>query len=277
MPKFDMMSLFSANPPAMPQQQQQQQQQQQPQGTQGQQVQGGGQQLPQMQDPVANIAATAGVTTQAGTNGTQAQGTVQGAQPNANSLDNYKDMFKMQEGQQQQAEAIDAPLFKLDSDALSQSMSKANFMPQVDPQLMQRALGGDQQAFSEVMNGVARNVMQQAISLTQSMVQSGIGTYHKRLDGMLPDRMREFTANESLATDPSASHPAASPVMKALVQQAMKANPSLTVAQAVKQATGFMQAMSAQYAPPPAAQGKDPLTGQSMKPQTETDWASEFN
>lgn len=267
------MSVFSGRQPQAPQAPQQQA----PQGTQGQQVQGGGQQQPMMQDPVAAIAATAGVNAQPTQHGTQGQGQGAGGQNGElNALDAYKNLFTMQAGQQAQAEAIDAPLFKLDSEALGQTMAKANFVPQLDPALMQRALGGDQQAFMEVLNGVARNVMQQSISLTQNMVQSGVGTYHKRLDGILPDRMREFSANETLASDPSAKSPAANPVMKAMVQNIMKADPSKSVQQALKEAQGFVQALASQYQPAPVQQGKDPLTGQTLGAQAETDWSREF-
>lgn len=267
--------------PQAPQQQPQQQQQGGQQGGHTQQsaapnlngmsAQGGGQPPAQWQDPVQGILATA-------TGGQQVQG--QQVQGNgANELDAFTSWFTMQGNGagQQTPEALDAPLFTMDAAKLQEAMSKASFAGGIDQQLMQRALTGDQAAFGDVLNSVARNVMQQSVLMMQNMIQGGIGTYNNRLSQHLPNQFKQFAAKEQIGGKANMQHGAVQPLVSALVQQAMQANPNLTVAQATQQVEKYLTVFANQFATQQTAQQQpvDALTGQptTAAPQ-ETNWAA---
>ena len=283
----NIMGIFSGQPlPQQPQQQpmQQPQQQAQQQGQQGHtqqsaapnmngmSAQGGGQPPVQWQDPIQNIVNTA--TGQQAPQGGQGQ---QVQQQGNNELDNYTKWFTMQgNGQGQQTpEALDAPLFTMDAAKLQEAMGKSSFMGNLDPQLLQRATTGDQAAFGEVLNSVARNVMQQSVIMMQNMVQGGIGTYNTRLGQHLPNQFKQFAAKEQIGGKANLQHGAVQPMVSALMAQAMQADPTLTVAQATQQAEQYLQALAKQFATQQSSQQQpvDSLTGQQMQSmQQETNW-----
>lgn len=281
---FDPMNFFApgaATPlntnMGQPQQQQfTQPQGQNPQGQQAMQVQNGGQpQQQQMPNPVANIMATASQQNNPG--GTSP---TQGAQNNLteqNPLDSFASMFTIPDTQGKTApEALDAPFFSGNQADITKALESHNFVPQLDPQLMQQALGGDQQAFQKVLNSVAGNVMQQSIALMQNMVQQSLGVYTNRLNSHLPNKFKDFSAKEALATIPGAQHKAVNPLIQALTQQAMQANPQLSAAEAAKQAQAYMEAVAKQFMPKIAP--VNPINGQPLAQtnQAETDWSSVF-
>lgn len=274
------MSIFSGG--SLPQHQAPQQQQQaqmhtQQQGTapnmNGASAQGGGQPTPQWQDPTQRIVETA-------TNGQQMQQGGNGQQINdsaKNELDAYSKWFTMPQGGegQQAPEALDAPLFTMDAGKLAEAMKQASFTGSIDPQLMQRALTGDQAAMSDMLNGVARNVMQQAVIMMQNMVQGGIGTYNGRLAQHLPNQFKQFAAKEQIGGKPNMQHGAVQPVVAAFVQQAMQADPTLTVAQATQQVENYMKLIAKQFATNQSEQQQpvDALTGAAQQQQqAPTNW-----
>lgn len=296
------MSIFNGAPvptpqaaQQAPQQQAPQQQQQMPQQQQapqqgghtqqsaapnlnGMSAQGGGQPPAQWQDPVQGILATA----TGGQQGQQMPQSVQGQQVQgngANELDAFTSWFTMQGNGagQQTPEALDAPLFTMDAAKLQEAMGKASFAGGIDQQLMQRALTGDQTAFGDVLNSVARNVMQQSVLMMQNMIQGGIGTYNNRLSQHLPNQFKQFAAKEQIGGKANMQHGAVQPLVSALVQQAMQANPNLTVAQATQQVEKYLTVFANQFATQQTAQQQpvDALTGQptTAAPQ-DTNWAA---
>lgn len=259
-----------------PQPQPQPQPQQTPLQQGAQQVQNGGQPVQPTPNPIAAIAGTAGVGTaqQQGAGGqAPAAGSVQ---PQSNPLDSYEALFKMQDnGNTPQHTALDAPLFTSDRAGMDKLLGEANFA-QVDTQLMQRALSGDQQAFMDVLNGVARNVMRQSVTLNQQLIEGGVKAYNTRLSEHLPARFKEFASKEALASNPRTQHGAVSPMMAATVQHVLSTNPQLTVAQAMQQAEGYLAALGQHLAPQQTASPPDPMTGVQAQQRKGNNWAEEF-
>lgn len=286
----NVMGIFSGQP--IPQQQGQQQQAQNPNAghTQvssqpnqaGVTVQAGGQAPATWVDPIQNIVNTAKppVVGNAGAGngqGGQGQQVQQGQQ---NELDAYTSLFTMQGngGEQQTPEALDAPLFSMDNAKVAEAMKGASFTGGLDPQLLQRAMSGDQAAFGDVLNSVARTVMHQSVLMMQNMVQEGVGAYNGRLSKHLPNQFKQFAAKEQIGSKPNMQHGAVQPLLAAVVQQAMNANPNLTVAQATGQAEGYLKAFATHMASTTqsAAQPVDALTGRPAedKAPQPTNWRS---
>lgn len=268
------MSMFMPNARPMPQPQQAQQTQP-PQHTQqqqnGAQAQGGG----QVQQPQPNGGQQ--VMNTAANNATppaNSQGDGQG-----NPLDKFKDWFTMPANGQQQAqqlEALDAPLFTADPTKLQEVLAQQSFAS-VDPQAIQKVLSGDAGALNDILNSVARNVMQQAVMLTQNMTTSGITTYNNRLQQHLPNTFRSLTAKEQMAANSKMQHTAVQPVAEAMMKHIMQLNPTLPVAQATAQVEQFLAAMGSAFAP---QQQLDPMNGAGGGGQNNAaqgmDWSRHF-
>lgn len=187
------------------------------------------------------------------------------------------------EGTQAPAQVqLDAPLFAMDATKLRESVSKQNFVGQIDPQLQARALQGDAQALSQLLNAQAQNVFVHAAMLTQNMVEQGINTYNARLQGVLPTTFKSLATQDALAAaTPAAGHAAVQPLLQSLQSQILAANPNMPPHEVAQQLRNYLQAVGAALAPQQAPQVTpvNPVTGQPlMQPamQQPQDWAAYF-
>lgn len=187
------------------------------------------------------------------------------------------------EGPQAPAQVqLDAPLFAMDATKLRESVSKQNFVGQIDPQLQARALQGDAQALSQLLNAQAQNVFVHAAMLTQNMVEQGINTYNARLQGVLPTTFKSLATQDALAAaTPAAGHAAVQPLLQSLQSQILAANPNMPPHEVAQQLRNYLQAVGAALAPQQAPQVTpvNPVTGQPlMQPATQQpqDWAAYF-
>lgn len=187
------------------------------------------------------------------------------------------------EGPQAPAQVqLDAPLFAMDATKLRESVSKQNFVGQIDPQLQARALQGDAQALSQLLNAQAQNVFVHAAMLTQNMVEQGINTYNARLQGVLPTTFKSLATQDALAAaTPAAGHAAVQPLLQSLQSQILAANPNMPPHEVAQQLRNYLQAVGAALAPQQAPQVTpvNPVTGQPlMQPaaQQSQDWAQYF-
>lgn len=187
------------------------------------------------------------------------------------------------EGQQAPAQVqLDAPLFAMDAAKLRESVSKQNFVGQIDPQLQARALQGDAQALSQLLNAQAQNVFVHAAMLTQNMVEQGINTYNARLQGALPTTFKSLATQDALAAaTPAAGHAAVQPLLQSLQAQILAANPNMPPHEVAQQLRNYLQAVGTALAPQqvPQVAPVNPVTGQPlMQPagQQSQDWAAYF-
>ena len=187
------------------------------------------------------------------------------------------------EGSQAPAQVqLDAPLFAMDATKLRESVSKQNFVGQIDPQLQARALQGDAQALSQLLNAQAQNVFVHAAMLTQNMVEQGINTYNARLQGVLPTTFKSLATQDALAAaTPAAGHAAVQPLLQSLQSQILAANPNMPPHEVAQQLRNYLQAVGTALAPQQAPQVApvNPVTGQPlMQPagQQPQDWAAYF-
>lgn len=188
------------------------------------------------------------------------------------------------EGTQAPAQAqLDAPLFAMDAAKLRESVAKQNFVGQIDPQLQARALQGDAQALSQLLNSQAQNVFIHAAMLTQNMVEQGINTYNARLQGVLPTTFKSLATQDALAAaTPAAGHAAVQPLLQNLQAQILAANPNMPPHEVAQHLRSYLQAVGAALAPqaPQPAAPVNPMTGQPlMQPsaQQPQDWAAYFS
>lgn len=228
-----------------------------------------GQPQPQLPNPAAQPAAAS-----AAPASTQPAGAAQ-----VSPLDIYAKVFTVDDkAAPNPQEALDSPLFNMDSKAFETAVQGMSFAPQVDAAIMQRIQSGDPAALQQLLNQATQNAFTQAVAFSQRLVEKGVGTFNTRLQGTLPDKFRSLaTQSELTNTAPNvAQHAAVKPMLDALQQNFIRANPQSTPKQIAEAMQGFLVTLGQQIAPP-AAVPLDPRDGSPLggSPQ-EVDWAQLF-
>lgn len=174
---------------------------------------------------------------------------------------------------------LTAPLFALDAAKLQEAVAKRDFVGNINPELHQRALQGDAQALSQILNTQAQQVYAQSVMVMQQMIEQGFNTYNNRLHGALPSTFKNLATQQELAhISPAAQHAAVAPLLQSLQQQFITANPQATPQQIAQQMQSYLQAVASTVAPPAPVRPADPVNGSPLMQQQggAPDWASYF-
>lgn len=212
-----------------------QQQQQRPQGNNG----GGGQPAQQQQQPNNSQFQNNGGG-QTPPQGQQSQQSNGGGQQSANPLDNWMQLMtpKQQQQQQQQPKKM---FGDLTPDKMKEMVGQTNFAQNIDPELAQKALGGDMQAFTQVLNSVAQNVFSSSLQMSQGMVEHGVGFGTEQITGSLDSRIRDFQVRNQNSQNPALQHPIGQALLGSVKQQLAAANPRSTPQEIQTQAEQMFQ------------------------------------
>jgi len=163
-------------------------------------------------------------------------------------LDNFKGIFTMPTGPDgkplETADPHNEPLLNLDPAKLQEAAAKMNFAAGVAPELLQKAMGGDAQAMSEVMSAAGRNAFVAATASMTRVVEDAINRNNQRNDQTLASRVRDVQINQAPVKHPALAHPAAAPVLAALKQQIAATNPTLSPDKVAEHAENYVIAMS---------------------------------
>jgi len=175
----------------------------------------------------------------------------QPAQPAAggpvNPLDAYSNLFtpKQQPQGAQKIPTISDPILgTLDPVAFRQQVSTANFASSIPQEQMQKALSGDVQAFSDVINSAAREAFTAAAQLSHGLVEQGVRTGAERLNSGLDSRIRNFQVKSQNTTNEALTHPAVAPMLNAVKMQIASSNPNLSADQVQQQAEQYFSQMA---------------------------------
>lgn len=188
-----------------------------------------------------------------------------GSDGGASPLDGFKDLWKPSENKES---ATNNPA-ELDPAKLQEVVSKANFASSLSPEVMQKALSGDQQAFMSVMNTVAQQSFMQATLASNKMIEQAIAARFDKHQQELPSIIKRNLVSEKLADNPLYSHEATRPILSALESQLTAKFPNATSEQISAQARQFLQEFAT------VAGGKDAAaTASAAKASSEPDWSS---
>lgn len=176
-----------------------------------------------------------------------------GNDPNAgkepgSQLDSFADVFKLPtsaDGQPQlPTDPMAGPITNIDPAKLREAASKMNFAAGVSPELLQKAMSGqDPQAFMAVLNTVAQNGFTAALTTSTNAFESGIAKFRDNLDSALPERVRQVQIRQAAPRNPVLNHPAAKPVVEAMKLQIATANPSLPPDRVAEMSENYFLAM----------------------------------
>lgn len=145
-----------------------------------------------------------------------------------------------QQQQQQQSQGLFGEGFT--SEAVNQLVGQQNFAGNIDPQEVQKALGGDTQAFMGVLNQVAASAASTAIQASKGMVEHGVKTGTERFGSSLDSRIRNFQLQNQNSQNPALQHPVGKALLSSVKKQIATANPKLSPEEVHQQSeTLFMQ------------------------------------
>jgi hypothetical protein len=147
-------------------------------------------------------------------------------------LDAFSDLFKLPTDDKgnvvSHSNPMAEPLLKVDPAALKAAASKMNFAAGIDPEVLTKAMSGqDPQAFMAVLNTVAQNGFAAAMQANAGVVETAFSKHTSRFESVLPDRIRETQINQAAPKHPALSHPAAAPMVAAMKSQIAAKNPHL--------------------------------------------------
>lgn len=173
-----------------------------------------------------------------------------------------------------------APEFTLDPTALNEAASKLNFTQGISAELMQKALGGDAEAFMQVLNQSNQNTFKTAVNTIGQLS----GEHTKQALGHQSAQMKkDFTSQMATSGIDLDAHPIVKSQVienaKLLASQYPNANPAEISKQALaitmESSKELMRAMGMQVIDP-----KNPDSVAQVKEQQqtagETDWDSVF-
>ena len=164
----------------------------------------------------------------------------------------------------------DPILGALDPTAFRTQIANTNFAANVPQEQIAKALGGDQQAFMDVINAAAREAFAASAQLSHGLIEHGVRTGAERLNSGLDSRIRNFQLKSQNTSNEALQHPAVAPMLNAVKMQIASSNPNLSPDQVQQQAEQYFSQMADVLVAP-----KQAAAAAAAKPKSgETDFSS---
>lgn len=165
---------------------------------------------------------------------------------------------------------------------------KFDFTRILNQEVVAKALGGDQQAFSQILNSVSQASFAASAKLAHQLAKRAAQQERETLMGLLPGEFRKFALRDTPSENPTLSHPAVAPLIDAVKSQMAVKFPEATTEDINKKAKEYISTMFTELA---ATQTKGQAKGTSQNKSSggdanadrvtaqmngEFDWAKEF-
>lgn len=161
-------------------------------------------------------------------------------------------------------------IFNFDPVKVSESARKLNFTSDLNPELVQKALGGDAQAFMDVLNHATQTAFTAATLNTGKLINQSHNTNNERVKSTLPTSIKQVQLDQTATINPILQHEAAQPLVAALKKMAFAKDPSANPADVTKQVEALLVGLGTAMAEAtPEAE-----TRRSVAKAGEQDWSS---
>jgi hypothetical protein len=177
--------------------------------------------------------------------GTDNNGTGGNGNGTGSPLDPFNDLFKMDPNKKPAQDPLSEALFNLDPEKLKASASKLDFTRSLDKALVQKALQGDVDSFSQVLNQAFQGAFMVFTQMNVGMLEGGVKRNNERFSSVLDGRFRDYQVRNSAPKNPALQHPAAQPVLAAIRQHIAETNPNLSPDAVATKAEEYFTAMGA--------------------------------
>ena len=165
----------------------------------------------------------------------------------ANPLDAFADYFKPKPVDHAAVKVptiADPYLGALDPAAFKQQVASTDFASGIPPEVVQKALQGDPQAFMDAINHAAREAFAASAQLSHGLVEHGARSAAERVSSSMDSRIRDFQIKTQNTSNEALSHPAVAPMLNALKMQIAQSNPQLHPEQIQSQAEQYFTQMA---------------------------------
>lgn len=190
-----------------------------------------------------------------------------------NPLDSYANLFMPKPANPNAPKTptmADPILGAMDPAAFRTQIANTNFAANVPQEQIAKALGGDQQAFMDVINAAAREAFAASAQLSHGLIEHGVRTGAERVNSGLDSRIRNFQLKSQNTSNEALSHPAVAPMLNAVKMQIASSNPTLAPDQVQQQAEQYFSQMADVLVAP-----KQAAAAAAAKPKSDqTDFSS---
>jgi hypothetical protein len=119
---------------------------------------------------------------------------------------------------------------------VNKAVGQTNFAQGIDPAKVQAALGGDINAFMEVLNGVATSAVSTSIQAAKGMVEHGVNTGTEKFSTSLDSRFRDYEMRQQTPKNAALQHPVGKALLSTVAKQIATANPRMSASEVNTQA-----------------------------------------
>lgn len=163
----------------------------------------------------------------------------------ANPLDAFKDLFTITENdvKNQPQDPFASPLLTFDPKKFAEAAGKMNFAAAINPELAQKALGGDVNAFMDVINSATRSVFASATQMFTGVMEQAFKKNNGRFDQSLGSKFRDFQLTSQSPTNPAFKHPALAPMLAGVRASISAKYPNLSANEVAQKAEEFFNVM----------------------------------
>lgn len=186
--------------------------------------------------------------------------------PPANPLDAFTEMWQHDPKSQPAVDPLSTPLFNTDPAKIAAAAGKIDFLAQVNPELVTKAMAGnDPQAFMQVMNAVAQRTLATATQLNAATIEQATSRNNERFSQALPSKVKQIQLNSLQSENPALQHPASQPLLQMVRAQIQMKEPGLSAADINKRAESYLAGFATQLSTPP-------VTETQRQQASGTDW-----
>ncbi len=198
--------------------------------------------------------------------------------PPASSLDNLPNIWQTPTTPDGKPVAptvdpLTQPVFNFDPAKITETAGTMDFMANIAPENISKALSGDATAFADVINAAVRNAVVGVTVNSGNLINQALVTNNQRITNSLPTAIKQTQLMDMPTENPILDHPQVQPLVTALRKLAFSNNPTASAADINKQVASYITGLGAAVAETSPAAVEARATAKSK----ETDWSSFLN
>ena len=147
------------------------------------------------------------------------------------------------------------PAFNVDGKVLDEVSGKMNFISQINPELLQKAQGGDASAIIELIQEVGRNAYKSALHHTTALTDAHLNRRGEFEKATLSKNVKDTLTNEALSSIPNSNHPVVRAELRRIAENLARQNPDAPASEIAKDTQKYFatvyNALSPQSPPTP--------------------------
>lgn len=158
-----------------------------------------------------------------------------------NPLDELTAIWQNDPNVKETVDPLNTPLFNTDVKAINAAAAKIDFIGQLPPDMLQKAMaGGDPQAFMQVLNAVAQRAVATSTQLNAATIEQATTRNNARIQQALPGKLKTIQLETMAPDNQVLAHPASQPLLQLVRSQIQMKNPGLTAQQINTQAENYL-------------------------------------